>query len=298
MERPLLLWIDLLSTPEDTAVRELCARHFRVVVYSDGGSATDDGARLQAAIDTHQPALLCFDFDFPLESQLQLMQTIKRRNPGLLVLMLTVDHSEALAVWSFRARVWNYLVKPVPEQEMRANLAVLLRIASVGVRQRREVRLPGPAVAQIGKPNRAAMAYQAVMPAIRHVEKCYGETISAEQMAKLCGMSPFRFSREFRRATGNTFQDYVLRYRVNEACRLLRNDPDKPISAVGSAAGFSDSSYFARIFKRYMNVRPSDYMRERESRRDAALVGALTPLAVPVEPDDAVPMPQRPRLMV
>jgi len=43
---------------------------------------------------------------------------------------LTAQHSESLAVWAFRVRVWNFLVKPVRASELRANFDVLARMVA------------------------------------------------------------------------------------------------------------------------------------------------------------------------
>ncbi len=284
-ELPILLWVDFLTGTELAGTISAAETYFKLVYCHEAD-------KLDALIDEHKPAAICFDFDYPLESQLGIMQSTKRRNSSLPVVMLTVDHSEALAVWSFRARVWNYLVKPLPEQEWRSNLQVLSRIAAIGPRQRRELRLPGPAVAQLGKPNRAALAHQAVLPAIRYVEQHYNESFTAERMAALCEMSPFRFSREFRKALGNTFQDYVLRYRVSESCRLFKQRPQSSVADIGQAAGFTDSSYFARIFKRYMSIKPSEYMREQA--RMPTISGDSNPF--PSDDENTLPPPGIPAL--
>jgi AraC-like DNA-binding protein len=146
-------------------------------------------------------------------------------------------------------------------QEWRANLQALSRIALIGPKHRRSVRLPGPALTDISNPSRTDPSYAAVLPAIEHIERHYNSRVSAGEIARLCGMSPFRFSREFHLAVGSTFQDHLLRYRVSEACRLIRQRPDLPIGEICYAVGFNDSSYFARIFKRYMNMKPSEFAR-------------------------------------
>jgi AraC-like DNA-binding protein len=254
MMLPKLLWVSFLSGSEQPELRAAASRTFQIVDCPDT-SLIDD------IVLTLAPAVLCFDFDFPMETQLGVMQSVKRRHSSIPVLMLTVEHSEALAVWSFRARVWNYLVKPVAEQEWRANLQVLSRLASVGPRQRREVRLPGPAFAPIAEATRKTTAQIAIAPALQFIEKHFHESISGEHLAGLCGMSTFRFSREFRLAMNNTFRDYLLRYRVAKACKLLSGSNGTQIADVGHATGFQDGSYFARVFKRYMNVKPSEFAR-------------------------------------
>jgi AraC-like DNA-binding protein len=71
-------------------------------------------------------------------------------------------------------------------------------------------------------------------------------------------MSATYFSRTFRQAFDITFQDFVLRYRIAEACRQLRA-PNAIITDVASSVGFQDPSYFTRVFKRFVGVPPSDY---------------------------------------
>jgi AraC-like DNA-binding protein len=69
-------------------------------------------------------------------------------------------------------------------------------------------------------------------------------------------MSPFRFSREFKKTFGKTFRDYLIDYRLKEACRLLEN-PAATITDVTYAVGFNDPSYFSRVFKQRFGVTPS-----------------------------------------
>jgi AraC-like DNA-binding protein len=82
-------------------------------------------------------------------------------------------------------------------------------------------------------------------------------------------MSPFRFSRSFRETYGITFQDYVVRYRILESCRLLKN-PHANITDVAYAIGFNDASYFSRTFRRYVGISPSNYCAEFESEKESA----------------------------
>src|SRR5688572_30510243 len=128
MERPALLWVDCLSRTEEVDLRSACDRSFRLI-------HTSQLEQLDYLIGRTQPSVICFDFDFPMESQLGAMQAVKRTHSSIPVVMLTIDHSEDLAVWAFRARIWNYLVKPIESQEWRANLQVLARIAALGPRQ-------------------------------------------------------------------------------------------------------------------------------------------------------------------
>src|SRR5262245_45874954 len=121
MNRPLALWFDLTSSFEYPELRMQCSRFFNIAYTPRVGQAAQDIKRLA-------PRILCFDFDAPDQERLGQMREIKRAHSKLPVLMFTREHSEALAVWAFRSRVWNYFVKPVPTQEIEESLTALAQI--------------------------------------------------------------------------------------------------------------------------------------------------------------------------
>ena len=96
------------------------------------------------------------------------------------------------------------------------------------------------------------------MPAIEYVEQNYREKISSAEAARLCNLTTFQLSRLFKETYNVTFQDYIMRFRIREACRLLQN-PAADIGDVGSLVGFNDPSYFAKIFRRYLHCSPSQF---------------------------------------
>lgn len=92
------------------------------------------------------------------------------------------------------------------------------------------------------------------------VDEHFHEKFPASAIAAHCGLSRFQFSRSFHAAFGITFREYLLRYRVRAACeRLLQGD--LPVTEIAYAVGFHDGSYFARMFRRYTGVLPSQYAR-------------------------------------
>ena len=245
-----LLWFDCTSGVHDTGLRVQCASVFEVAHTTRIEQASDEIERLS-------PSVLSFDFDHPDQNRLHVMQSVKKAHPKLPILMLTVDHSESLAVWAFRARVWNYLVKPISTEEFAENLDALARIGN---------RASPPRVAQmlvaaipVDLPIRPIDSRVAqLQPALHYVSQHYHEKISASAAAAACGLTRFEFSRKFRAAFGMTFRDYLLRVRITEARRLL-TEGDRSVTEIAYSVGFNDGSHFAHLFKRYTNVLPSAY---------------------------------------
>ena len=94
-----------------------------------------------------------------------------------------------------------------------------------------------------------------------YIHEHYAEPISREDLARFAGISPRHLTRCFAQESGLSPIDYLNRYRVLQARQLLR-DRDRSITNVMVAVGFSDSSYFARVFRREVGTSPSAYQRE------------------------------------
>ena len=86
------------------------------------------------------------------------------------------------------------------------------------------------------------------------------EPIDTEKLAKELHYSRPHLSRKFREETGMTLTNFMLKKKSEEASRLLAYT-DKSFIAVSDYLGFSSQSHFARVFKKYMGMTPSEYRR-------------------------------------
>ena len=89
--------------------------------------------------------------------------------------------------------------------------------------------------------------------------------LSAGDVAAELGMSESRFSRFFRRATGNTFTDFVNRIRVNRACQLLM-ESDRLVTHICYEVGFNNVANFNRRFLEIKGMTPTEFRRQAEHR--------------------------------
>jgi AraC-like DNA-binding protein len=217
-----------------------------------------DDRRPQDEIDRMDIAGVCFDFDYPDRHLLSQAVDLKRRYPSIPMLVMTLQHSEALAVWAYRNGMLDYLVKPVPEIELRSCIERIIKVDELKdgqpYRQHSLDRSPMPN----DVPTAARSIEEKLAPSIYYVQQNFGRRIYSAVVARLCSLSATHFSRAFKQAFMMTFQEFLLRYRIAEACRQFRV-PGAPISDVAYGVGFSDASYFTRVFKRYVGVSPSEY---------------------------------------
>jgi len=249
---PALLWIDLRLHRAQYPVATRLA--IQCVVHRVTGAA-----EIPAAIHRHAPRVLCFDYDHPDLFGLKVLRRTRSRYPGLPVLMLTEYHSESLAVWALRSRVWDYLVKPVTDDDLLSRIGPLTQLFSTTNPDgtRRNVMPPSPIPIEARFCGHLS-GQSDIHAAIAYVETHFHEKVTLSDIACLCGMSATQFSRVFKRQQGQTFREFLLQYRIHKSFDLLK-DHHVAVTDVALSVGFNDPSYFARMFQRYTGVKPSRY---------------------------------------
>jgi len=96
---------------------------------------------------------------------------------------------------------------------------------------------------------------------LEYIETNYSSSLSLEALAKVVGMNPKYFCRVFASLLHQSPMDYVNFYRVEQAAYLL-DSTTRSVTAVGTECGFSESSYFTKVFKKYKGITPSAYRRQ------------------------------------
>jgi AraC family transcriptional regulator len=72
---------------------------------------------------------------------------------------------------------------------------------------------------------------------------------------------PSHFSQMFRKSTGQSPHQFVLRHRVERAKEILRT-PEMRVLDVAVACGFKTQQHFARVFRQMCGVSPTQYRQE------------------------------------
>lgn len=97
-----------------------------------------------------------------------------------------------------------------------------------------------------------------IRQALQFMAENYVQQITLEMVAEHVGLSPSYFSTLFRRTTGSSFRSYLCRIRVEESKHLLLHT-EYSLSDIAVAVGFTDQSYYSRVFKRIVGITPGKY---------------------------------------
>ena len=102
------------------------------------------------------------------------------------------------------------------------------------------------------------------MPAARlkrvleFIDENLSEDISLSALAGVAAMGPHYFSDLFKRSTGLSPHQYVLRRKIERAKQHLR-DPNISVVQITAITGFADQSYFTKVFRRVVGVTPTTF---------------------------------------
>lgn len=103
-----------------------------------------------------------------------------------------------------------------------------------------------------------------VSDALSYMQQHLAEDIGREDLADLMCVSPSHVSRLFKRHVGRGFRQTLNRMRVDRGAELLLST-DMAIASVARAVGFTDPSYFSKVFQQALRQTPHAY-RQRARR--------------------------------
>jgi AraC-like DNA-binding protein len=118
----------------------------------------------------------------------------------------------------------------------------------------------------------------AFVPPARHLLRAkdladarYFEHLDVDDLAHAAGLSRAHFSREFRRAFGESPHGYLLTRRMERAATLLRNT-DHSVAEICFSVGLQSVGSFTTSFKRTYGVTPTEYRAEFPPAAHRAIV--------------------------
>lgn len=243
---------------------------------------------------SHPPIVACFEYDYPDLKGLTDLRQAKQHAASVPLLMITQAHSESLAVWAFRTRVWDYFVQPVDLARFIGVVASLAQLRSLnpGSQERKQAAAVVNQIPPEARLRCCTTSSQQIQleRAISYIEQHLYQKLAQAEVAAQCGITSFQLSRLFRKLTGNTFQGYLLERRIDEAKRLLAN-PRTSITDVCFSVGFRDLSYFTRTFQKHVGHTPTHY-RQRLNLQPPASAAVVEPM--PINPYDKLTPASRP----
>jgi YesN/AraC family two-component response regulator len=224
-------------------VAELDPRFVCVGTAADGEEAVD-------LIECRMPDLLVTDIKMPVLSGLELVKRIRRTNPDLRIVIVSGYSEFEYARTAIELGVDEYILKPVAVESLGETLR--------RVRIRLEASA-GQVEAEFGLGGIRAGEADLVKAVGVYLKENYRQPYSLERLAEAFGCKSAYLLRLYRKATGSTPTQDLIRLRIEKAKRLLVGHPQIEVKQVAAAVGYEDPLYFSRLFKRETGLSPSAF---------------------------------------
>lgn len=224
-------------------VKEMLEPNDTVVTCHSGMQAVNLAKR-------YRPDFLIMDILLPELDGLQALTAIREFLPQARVLILSAYSDFSYAQTAIRLKVRDYLLKPVKPAIFRQAFSDLMLSEGWGCE-----------VSQQLQPGNQAMANSVIEKSLHYINSNFKQKLSLQEVAAAVFVNPQHFSRIFKKELGISCIEYVNKLKIEYACKLLEQT-NYPAYRVSYECGFSDPSYFNKVFVQQMQMTPKAYRRQ------------------------------------
>ena len=231
---------------------------------SMGFSLCADFGEAAKALDylLSEPAVdvvLC-DILMPVMSGMDLAREVHERKLPCKIVFLSAHKEFEYAKQAMRYGVYDYLIKPASYTDLE----------TVFGRIREELNQQQPHDIQIDdklSPDEARSHHERIVSEAQHYVMQNYAAATLESVAESLHISPQYFSRLYKKVTGRNFSDLLNEVRMKNAARLLEDVRIKT-GQIGELVGYSNANNFARAFRNYYQMSPSEYRASHHIKED------------------------------
>lgn len=198
------------------------------------------------------------DIEMPGINGIEAAQKIREVDKDCCIIFLTAFDEFSYAKKAIAVRALDYLLKPYDEQELLLVMEEAMRLAKE--REKGDpIREEEPYTVQEDMEDAGNMRLSRVMEIIiQYIDEHYMYDISMQDLARYMNYSEAYFCKLFKQCFNKNFTSYLAEHRVDEAKKLLE-EPTVNVKEIGKAVGYTDSNYFAKVFKRITGQSPTEY---------------------------------------
>lgn len=218
----------------------------------------DSGLEAVALAKRHRPNLIIMDVRIPELDGIHAIEEIRKFLPDACISVLTAYSDFSYAQKAVSLRVFEYLLKPIKPTDFKQVFCRMLEAASRQhpVQEKAAAEIPGPKIER----------QSFIEESLKYIGEHFKERLTLESVASKVFVNPKYFSHVFKREMGVSFTEYVIGLKIEHACKLLETTNFQAYR-ISLECGFSDPSYFNRVFCAQMNMTPQTYRKYTNSQR-------------------------------
>lgn len=220
----------------------------------------DSGVTAIQLAKEHKPDLILMDLLISEKDGLTAIQEIRKFLPQACISILSACSDFTYAQKAIKFQVFEYLLKPVKPTVLKEVFTRMLDCVGSHCATLADEKVEMPRAET--KDERLYF----IEESIKYIKEHFKERLTLEMVASKVFVNPKYFSHVFKKEVGVAFTEYVINLRVEYACKLLETT-NHPAYRISFECGFSDPSYFNRVFCAQMNMTPQTFRKLASSTK-------------------------------
>ncbi len=204
----------------------------------------------------NKPDIILMDIGLPGKNGIEVQQEIISSLPNVQTIILTAYSDFTYAQSAVKLKVKDYLLKPVKTSTLKLAInKIILDLNNVPLN---EYMLPL---------KEKECESDIIQKSISYINNNFKEKIDLESISNHIHLNAQYFSRIFKKEMGISCIDYLNQLRINNSCKMLFTT-SYPVYRIAIESGFTDASYFSRVFTRLLKETPVEYRRRNSYSSD------------------------------
>ena len=213
-------------------------------------ATAEDGVMGEKIIKEYNPDIVITDIRLPLQDGLTMVSKCPLLDQNVLVLSGYTDFEYTRK--AIQLGVYDYLEKPVDDEEL---LKVCSTLADK-IREEHKSEKQEDGAFRINLPT--GFHNHQISCIVAYIKENYEKPIGLADAAEYIRLSENHLSTLFKEVTGINFLQYLNGYRLNMAIDMMKEGGVNS-SEIAPKCGFQNPGYFAKIFKRYFGMTPTQF---------------------------------------
>lgn len=224
-------------------------------------SVASDGAEGLEKANSINPDLVLSDVMMPNMSGTEMCDRIKSSLElcHIPVILLTALDSPANSIEGLKSGADDYVTKPFNASVLLARCTAIIKNRNILLRKYQS-SVQEPEVTVLATNPLDKKFLDDVLNVIN--ENIDNPDLDIPFICREIGVSRSLMQRKFRALTDSTPNEFIVRHKLNMACKALRENPFAQISEISDNFGFGSPRYFARLFKEQFGVTPGDFRKQ------------------------------------
>lgn len=234
---------------ERLVLRKIITRDFgdQIILLEDA----KNGVEAIAKAREHKPDIIIMDIGLPGMPGISVQEEILTFLPDVQTIIQTAYSDFVYVQKAISLGVKDYLLKPVKAEMLKF---VLTRIITA-------LQKKAPIQQESCDIRDFDLEKDVIKKAIIYMNDHFRHKVDLNALAKHVHMNAKYISRIFKKETGINCVDYLNQLRINYSCRML-STTSYPIYRVAMDSGFTDASYFNKVFTKVMKETPLSYRKK------------------------------------